>query len=64
MKEKKKPKFIRMPLIGELALSGIRPIIGILLGIIAGGILIAVSLQQLSFIIYLNKKLILRHLIN
>jgi len=43
MKEKKKPKFIRMPLVGELALSGIRPIIGILLGIIAGGILIALS---------------------
>ncbi len=43
MKEKKKPKFIRMPLVGELALSGIRPIIGILLGIIAGGILIAIS---------------------
>lgn len=43
MKEKKKPTFIRMPLIGDLALSGIRPIIGILLGIIAGGILIAIS---------------------
>ena len=43
MREKKKPKFIRMPLIGELALSGIRPIIGILLGIIAGGVLIALS---------------------
>ena len=43
MKDKKKPKFINVPFIGELALSGIRPIIGILLGIIAGGILIAIS---------------------
>ena len=43
MKVKKKPKFIKVPFIGELALSGARPIIGILLGIIAGGILIAFS---------------------
>lgn len=43
MKTKNKPKFIRMPIIGELALSGARPLIGILLGLIAGGILIAFS---------------------
>lgn len=43
MRVKKKPKFIKVPIIGELALSGVRPIIGILLGIIAGGILIAIS---------------------
>ena len=43
MKDKKKTKFINVPFIGELALSGIRPIIGILMGIIAGGILIAIS---------------------
>mgnify|MGYP000283046805 FL=1 len=43
MRVKKKPKFIKVPIIGELALSGVRPIIGILLGIIAGGVLIAIS---------------------
>lgn len=43
MKEQNQSKFIRVPLIGELALSGIRPIIGIFLGIVAGGILIAIS---------------------
>lgn len=43
MKEKNKPKFIKVPLIGELALSGARPILGIVLGLIAGGVLIAIS---------------------
>jgi simple sugar transport system permease protein len=43
MKNMTKPKFIRLPLLGELALSGARPLIGITLGLIAGGILIAIS---------------------
>ncbi|MDR1977246.1 MAG: ABC transporter permease [Synergistaceae bacterium] len=43
MKAIKKPKFIEVPFIGELALSGVRPILGIALGLLAGGVLIAVS---------------------
>ena len=43
MKAKKQHKFIKVPFIGELALSGARPIIGIALGLIAGGVLIAIS---------------------
>ena len=43
MKTKKKPKVLRVPLIGELALSGARPIVGIVLGLLAGGVLIAFS---------------------
>lgn len=38
-----KTKTIRAPLIGELVLSGTRTIIGIILGLMAGGVLIALS---------------------
>jgi ABC-type uncharacterized transport system permease subunit len=40
---KKRPEFITLPGLGELALSGIRPLIGILLGLLAGAGLIAIS---------------------
>lgn len=43
MKAIKKPKFIKVPFIGELALSGARPLLGIALGLLAGGVLIAIS---------------------
>lgn len=43
MKAIKEPKFIKVPFIGELALSGARPILGIALGLLAGGVLIALS---------------------
>lgn len=42
-KTKKRPKFIFLPGLGELALSGVRPLIGILLGLLAGAVLIALS---------------------
>jgi ABC-type uncharacterized transport system permease subunit len=42
-KTKEHPKFIFLPGLGELALSGVRPIIGILLGLLAGAVLIALS---------------------
>lgn len=42
-KKKERPEFISMPVIGELALSGIRPLIGILLGLLAGAVLIALT---------------------
>jgi len=38
-----KPKLVRLPLIGDIAMSGTRTILGIALGLIAGGILIAIS---------------------
>lgn len=44
MTEKKKlPEFIALPGLGQLALSGARPLIGILLGLLAGAGLIALS---------------------
>lgn len=43
MKTAKKPQLIKVPFIGELALSGARPLVGIALGLLAGGILIAIS---------------------
>ncbi|MEL7610540.1 MAG: ABC transporter permease [Bacillota bacterium] len=43
MNAKKEPKFIKVPFIGELALSGARSIVGIALGLLAGGVLIAIS---------------------
>lgn len=36
-------RFLNVPIIGNLALSGLRPIIGILLGLLASAILIALS---------------------
>jgi general nucleoside transport system permease protein len=39
----KRPEFIALPGLGELALSGVRPLIGILLGLLAGAGLIALS---------------------
>lgn len=42
-KTKKLREFIALPGIGELALSGVRPLIGILLGLLAGAGLIALS---------------------
>lgn len=43
MKTIKESKFIRVPFIGELFLGGARPILGIVLGLLAGGVLIAIS---------------------
>ena len=43
MKTKKRPEFISLPGLGQLALSGARPLIGILLGLLAGAGLIALS---------------------
>jgi simple sugar transport system permease protein len=44
MKKKKEgPEFISFPVLGELALSGVRPLIGIFLGLLAGAGLIALS---------------------
>ena len=40
---KKQPQFITVPGLGQLALSGARPLIGILLGLLAGAGLIALS---------------------
>jgi len=40
---KKRPEFIALPGLGQLALSGARPLIGILLGLLAGAGLIALS---------------------
>jgi simple sugar transport system permease protein len=40
---KKRPEFITLPGLGQLALSGARPLIGILLGLLAGAGLIALS---------------------
>lgn len=42
-KTKERPEFISLPGIGELALSGLRPLIGILLGLLVGAGLIALS---------------------
>ena len=42
-KTKKRPEFITLPGLGQLALSGARPLIGILLGLLAGAGLIALS---------------------
>ena len=42
-KTKKLPEFITLPGLGQLALSGARPLIGILLGLLAGAVLIALS---------------------
>lgn len=42
-KEIKEHKFISIPVIGELALSGARPLIGVFLGLVAGAGLIAIS---------------------
>jgi len=42
-KKKKNPEFISLPGIGELYLSGARPLIGILLGLLAGAVIIAFS---------------------
>lgn len=43
MKTKKRPEFITLPGIGQLALSGLRPLLGIFLGLLAGAVLIAFS---------------------
>jgi len=43
MKAIKKPELTKVPFIGEIALSGVRPIVGIALGLLAGGVLIALS---------------------
>jgi general nucleoside transport system permease protein len=43
MTTKKRPEFIALPGLGQLALSGARPLIGILLGLLAGAGLIALS---------------------
>lgn len=43
MKTKKRKKFLFLPGIGDLALSGARPLIGIFLGLLAGAGLIALS---------------------
>lgn len=43
MNIKKRPNFISLPGIGDLALSGARPLIGIFLGLLAGAGLIALS---------------------
>ena len=42
-KTKKLPEFITLPGLGQLALSGARPLIGILLGLLAGAGLIALT---------------------
>ncbi|MCC6146537.1 MAG: ABC transporter permease [Anaerolineaceae bacterium] len=43
MKNEKQPRFLSLPGIGDLALSGVRPLIGISLGLLAGAVLIAIS---------------------
>ena len=43
MTTKKRPESIALPGLGQLALSGARPLIGILLGLLAGAVLIALS---------------------
>ncbi|MCI2058587.1 MAG: ABC transporter permease [Oscillibacter sp.] len=43
MKSVTKSKMIRMPLIGDVMMSGARTVIGIVMGLVAGGILIALS---------------------
>jgi simple sugar transport system permease protein len=43
MTKKKRPEFIKLPVLGEVALSGARPVIGILLGLLAGAGLILIS---------------------
>jgi ABC-type uncharacterized transport system permease subunit len=43
MKTKKRPELISIPGFGNLALTGLRPLIGILLGLLAGAGLIAIS---------------------
>jgi general nucleoside transport system permease protein len=43
IESKKRPDFITLPGLGQLALSGARPLIGILLGLLAGAGLIALS---------------------
>lgn len=43
IKKKKVPEFITLPGLGQLALSGARPLIGILLGLLAGAVLIGLS---------------------
>jgi simple sugar transport system permease protein len=40
---KERHEFISLPGLGELALSGLRPLIGILLGLLAGAVLIALT---------------------
>src|SRR5271169_2739258 len=40
---KRRPEFITLPGIGQIALSGARPLVGILLGLLAGAGLIALS---------------------
>jgi ABC-type uncharacterized transport system permease subunit len=42
-KAKERPEFIFLPGLGELALAGIRPLIGIFLGLLAGAVLIALT---------------------
>ena len=42
-KTKKRPELITLPGLGQIALSGARPLIGILLGLLAGAGLIALS---------------------
>lgn len=42
-KTKKQPRFINLPGFGELALSGARPLIGVLLGLLTGAVLIALT---------------------
>ena len=43
MTKKKRPEFLNLPGLGEVALSGARPIIGVLLGLLAGAGLIMIS---------------------
>lgn len=43
MKNNKQPGLVTLPGIGDLALSGIRPFIGVLLGLLVGAVLIALS---------------------
>lgn len=43
MKSKKRPELINIPVLGQLALSGARPLLGIFLGLLAGAGLIALS---------------------
>jgi simple sugar transport system permease protein len=43
MTKKKRPEIIELPVLGEVALSGVRPVIGILLGLLAGAGLILIS---------------------
>jgi simple sugar transport system permease protein len=38
--EKKRPDFIELPVLGELYLSGVRPLIGVFLGLLAGAVII------------------------